>query len=272
LRAKVQGRTNDHLDGNPVRGDYIDATIMKWLNAGIAATTNLEANIAKQMVDKTFTEFFFQSVYHEMVDGSRSHWDEAFGYYGTKSDNDETEHEAFAVTAFKRDATNGTNLNAEIFNNLIDGSCALGKALSAAGKEEIDWKSDTAVSAAITDVDMAMQKILAFSTGHEAFEMQEAFDNSFDITNSEHTDEVWIKMAELVPFFVAIEPILLAKGGDSESAAKEIRAFVDMVDFEKLDEVEWMTTFATDDATTGKSAPQRIIQLLEAEYSIDIKG
>ncbi len=266
FRDKVQGRNDDHLDGSPLQGDRLDATIIQWLDFGVAATSNVEASVAKQWVDKTLQEFFFLSVHQELVAGSRKNWDEAFGYYGAKADNDEANLEGLANTAFKRDSNNGTNLRAEVFNDLIDGSCEVEKALQEAGAEQIDVTAFIPVDAIIARIDLNLQEVLAYSAGHEAFGMQDIIAGGFDSSDAQDTDKMWVKMAELAPFFTPLGRIMAAKGGVSAERATEIRALIDLADFSDFSDIAWMTTFATQQGGT------RIIELLEAEYGIDIKG
>ena len=266
FREKVQGRTDDHLATQPLQGERLDSTIIAWLDRGAAASSDLEAKIAKQWVDKTFTEFFFLSVYHEMLIGERAHWDEAFGYFGSKSDNNEANLEGLALTLSKRDANNGTNLRAEVFNSIIDGSCELETALRAQGLDTIDVSMVSALNSLIESIDRKLQQALAYSVGHEAFGMQAVIDSG-----TPDDDTMWIKLSELEPFFVPIERLMLDEGGTSATRATDIRALINMANFDQLTDTSWITTWSQEDSN-GLTAPERIIQWLENEYGINIQS
>ncbi|MCK6545916.1 hypothetical protein L6R52_08610 [Myxococcota bacterium] len=257
LRAKVQGRKDDHFAEQPAIGVELDATIMAGLEQGKTATTALAAKIAKQTVEKTLVHFFFLSVYHELVQGQAAKWDEAYGYWGAPSDNAEAGRKGFASVATKRDADNGTNLAAQIFNGIVDGSCELAKALEAADAETIDWKAVPAVKAIVDDVDLRMQEVLAYSSGHEAVDMLEL---QSSLSDPKSVEDMWVKLAELDPYFRPIEALMTAKGGESAARAARIRARIDAAWADPSG--AWMSTFEA----------QAIIDELEAEYGIDIKA
>ncbi len=258
LQAKVQGRKDDHLSSQPAVGVQLDETIMAGFASGKLATTTFEVNLAKQAVDKTMIEFFFLSVYHELQAGSRAHWDEAFGYYGSGANNDDAR--GFAKLADKRDATNGTNLRAEIFNAVVDGSCELAKALDETGTDEIDNNNHPSVLVAIDAIDSRMQVALAYSVGHEAYEMDELLQGAAGDLTEEDQEAVWIKLVELEHYFRPLERIMQAAGGESATRAQSIRTILDQTSMSATD---WMPGF---DASI-------IIDLLEAEFSgIEIRG
>jgi len=264
LREKVRGRGDDHLDGAPAVGVELDRRIVKWLLAGAAADTGLEATVAAQWVDKSLIEFFFLSVHHEMVAGARSNWDEAFGYLGAPEDNDEGGRVGLAGVASKRDAAGGTSLAQAVFAGIVDGRCALGRALTASGSESIDPGADADVSAAIAFVDGALRETLAYSVGHEAFEMAElkaALANAPD-DPALHA-EMWIKLAELDPYFRPLERLMVAAGGASKTRAEAIRVTLDAAWAGWSDrETAWMADF---DAAG-------VIERVEAELGIDVRG
>lgn len=261
LREKVMGRKDDHFpDQSPGIGEALDAAIIDGLDMGTTATTALGANLAKQKVDKTLIHFLYLSVFHEMVLGARDKWDEAYGYWGAGSSNDEGTRQGFAAVATKRDATNNTNLADSIFNGLVDGSCELAKALDDAGVDEIDYTTVPALQTIVEKVDLDMQKVLAFSAGHEAFEMTEIQEDLAQNPTQEARDEMWIKLAELDPYFKPLEPLMLDAGGDSAARATRIRTAIDAAWAD--DTGAWMSTF---DA-------QGVVDDLEAQYQIDIKG
>lgn len=260
LRSKVQERTDDHYDDRPVVGVEIDAAIMDAFAKGASATTSLEAKVARQTVDKQLIHFFYLSVFHEMVLGERSKWDEAFAYAGMASDNAEATRKALAAVATNRDATNNTTLASSIYVGLIDGACALTEALQTQGVESLDYKTVPALLAAVQQVDLDMQRVLAFSAGHEAIEMGELQAQLSSAATPELREEMWVKLSELDPYFVPIERIMMREGGDSMQRASTIRQMIDAAWASPTD--DWMSTF---DA-------QAVVQALELQYGIDIKG
>jgi hypothetical protein len=260
LRTKVQGRKDVHLADQPNIGMELDATIMAGFAAGKAATTSLEADLAKEKVEKTLDHFFFLSIYYEMTEGGRKEWDEAYGYYASGASNAEASRKGFASIATKRDAQNGTTLASDIFNGLIDGSCELAIALRDKGGDAVDPKTVPALSTIIDRVDTNMQKVLAFYAGHEAFELEEGKEMMNVMATQELRDEMNVELVELETLFHAVEPIMIARGGDSAMRATRIRMTLDSA---KADATgAWMLTM---DA-------EQIVADLEAEYQIDIKG
>lgn len=260
LRAKVQGRTDDHFEDRPVVGVQIDEAIMAAFDRGANAPDGLEATIARQTVDKQLIHFFYLSVYHEMVLGERAKWDEAFAYAGMLSDNAESTRKGLAAVATSRDATNNTTLADNIFNGLIDGACALTEALQTEGVETIDYTTVPQLKAAVEQVDLDLQRVLAFSAGHEAFEMAELQLQLANNPTDEVRDSMWIKLSELDPYFEPIERVMTQSGGESMTRATTIRQMIDAAWASSGG--DWMQTF---DA-------QAVIQALEAEFGIDIKG
>lgn len=260
LRAKVMERTDDHFADKPTVGIELDTEIMAALAAGEAATDAVAAAIAKQTVDKTLIHFFYLSVYHELVLGERAKWDEAFGYYGAPSDNAEGGRKGLALVASKRDATNNTTLAAEVFNGLIDGACALTEALDAAGTESVDYAAVPGVKAAVEAIDAQLQLTLAFSAGHEAFALVELQEELAATPSDAVRAEMWVALAELDPYFAPLERLMMRAGGESATRAAAIRAALDAAWASQNQ--EWMTTF---DAAA-------VIQMLQAEYGIEIKG
>lgn len=264
LQDKVKGRVDDHLADKPTVGAEIDATVIEWLEKGAAAQDALEATVARQWVEKSLTGFFFLSVHHEMVAGAAKNWDEAFGYFGAPADNTEGERKGLSSVLTKRDGENGTTLVSEVFNGIVDGSCELAKALDEAGADTVDYAAVPALKAIVEQADLAMQKGLAFSAGHEAFEMVELQQElAADPANAEAQAEMWIKLAELDPYFRPIERLMMAKGGESRTRAEEIRAMLDAAwqGWETRD-AAWMPDFDAAGVETR----------LEAEYGIDVKG
>ena len=250
LRSKVMGRIDPHNDA--AIGAELDAEIIEGLDEGAAATTALEANLARQKVDKTMIHFFYVSVFYEMTVGARKNWDEAFGYYnGGSSTNEEASRKGLASVATKRDGTNNTTLAETIFNAIVDGSCELATALHEQEVEELDYTTVPALKSVVEQADEDMQKVLAYSAGHEAFEMVEL---QGDLSTVEAMNEMWIKLAELDPYFKGVEPHM------STPKQVAIRAAIDAAWADPTG--AWMATFPA----------QMIVEDLAAEFSIDIRG
>jgi len=260
LQIKVQGRLDEHVAGQPLVGDRIDATIVAWLEAGQNATTVLEANLARQWVDKSLQEFFFLSVHHEMLLGAREKWDEAFGYYGSGASNAEDELAGLALTAFKRDGTNGTTLGADIYNGLIDGACQLDMELEE--QDSIDVTSTDLLYDTVRSIDGDLQRVLAYSAGHEAFEMAELLE-----ADPVDTDEIFVKSAELEAFFLPLERNMLDEGGESKARAEEIRTQLDLMPGADPEAVDLTDTTWIDSVDAA-----RILELIEEEFEIEVKG
>jgi hypothetical protein len=150
-------------------------------------------------------------------------------------------------------------LEAEIFNGIVDGSCALAKALAAQGAGSVDWKSVPELKATVEGVDRKLQLVLAYSAGHEAFEMEEHIEALPQ--DPSLTDEIWIKLAELDPYFASVEDTMIARGGESRARAERIRQKIDAA-WAALPRADWMAGF---DAAG-------ILADLEAEFGIDVRG
>lgn len=270
LAGKVEGRTDDHLDGRPNVGAEVHARIAAAFADGAGATTSLEAAIAAETIDKALTEFFFLSVYHELVQGQADKWDEAFGYFGAPADNDLTLVQGFASVANRRDLNNGTALEAAIFQGLVDGSCTLAQKLAEQGVETVDVLNDEEMRAHIDAIDVAMREVLAYSVGHEAFvigEVQQAVAAAPDeATANLARDEARIALVELDGFFRPLERLMLAEGEGDDGAtgatgatiAGALRAEIDA----GLDDDTgaWVDAF---DATG-------VIERIETHFEIDV--
>lgn len=226
LQGKVQGRTDDRLPGRPNVGAELDVRIMAAFADGAAATSPRAIAIAAESIDKALVEFLYLSVFHELVQGQAAKWDEAFGYYGSGADNGLDAVRGFAGVAKRRDADNGTALEAQIFQALVDGSCTLATRLAADEVETIDVLNEPDMSAEIDEIDGAMRAVLALSVGHEAFEigeLQAAL--SAAPADAAMLDDARVKLVELDAFFRPLERLLRAEGGEDE--AELLRAPID---------------------------------------------
>lgn len=266
LRTKVQGRLDQHVDGDPLQGDRLDDTIIAWLDHAADAETGLEVDLAAQWIDKTLSEFFFLSVHHELLEGAREKWDEAYGYFGSGPENSEGSLLGLALTAFKRDSTNGTSLEPRVYNNFIDGSCVIATALDESDEESMDVMDHDELGDIVMDIDTDMQKVLAMSVGHEAYEMDELLEVDADERDNA---EIFVKAAELTPFFVPLERIMLDRGGDSAERAEAIREIIDAWPVSDPENLDLENTDWIDEVGEGA---EEIIEAVEAEFDVDVKG
>lgn len=255
LQAKVIGRTDDHFAEKPAVGVEIDARILAALEAAAAATTAYEVEVQAEIVDKAFTEFFFLSILHELLAGQAVTWDEAYGYYGSGSDNDLGSLLGFAAVAKKRDDENATALEALVFQKLVDGSCVLAERLAADEVEVVDVRGDAELSKIVETIDGAMTDVLAYSVGHEAWEIDEAKESGDVQTAS-------VKLVELDGFFRPLERLMQGAGGDSAARATSIRNTVDaaLAAVDGGDDT-WLASFDT----------SAILLAVETERSIEVR-
>lgn len=237
LQAKVQGRADDHYpddaDAKTV-GATIDAQILAGIALGKGAKSETDVDMAKEIIDKSLSRFFYLSVYHELVEGERGTYDEAFGYLGTGAKNDAASRLSIAAIASRRDETNGTTFEAQLFDKIIEGSCAIDKALKAASADSISWKDDASYAKVVGEIDALMLQVLAASVGHELFEPLSSVD----------AEEAKVAFHEGAYYFFAVEKAMIAKGGDAATDAAKIRAMIDAAKA-KLDagDADWMTGF-----------------------------
>lgn len=264
FRTKVKSRVDEHLADEPSVGEQLDSTIVAWLDFAANASTALEASVAAEWVDKTIAEFLFLSVHHEMLEGTRENWDEGYGYYGSGPDNREGALLGFAAFALKSDGINGTNLEPTIYNNLIDGSCHIETALSDSGDDTLDMTAHDDLSDIVESIDMDMQRVLALSVGHEAYEMEEGLE-----ADDPDTDAIIGETSELIPLFLPLERIMLERGGESAERAELIRELIDQMPLNDPENVDLDDTSWIDDLG---DAPEQIIDALETEYDIEVKG
>jgi hypothetical protein len=240
LRAEVQSRADQHFPDDAdalAAGKTIDAHIMDGIARGKGATSETDVDVAKEIIDKSLTRFFYLSVYHELVEAERGPYDEAFAYLGTGPRNDPSSLLSVAAVAAKRDATNGTTYGALLFDEIIEGSCALDKALKAADAESIDWKSDEDYAHDVAEIDETMEKVLAASVGHELYEPLSMVD----------PEEAKVAFHEGAYYFFAIEKAMVAMGGTAAADATKIRSMIDAAKT-KLDagDADWLAGFDSD--------------------------
>jgi hypothetical protein len=229
LAEKVAGRKDDHAynEGAEV-GKAIDAAICDAIAMGSAVPDTVgKDDVAGlgwygQIVDKALQHFFYHSVYHEMVQGARSKWDEGFGYFGMPFDGDTAKAEGIAKTAVSRDENCGTTYAGDIWEKLIEGRVLLDRALTDAGKTGNDDALDALpadLQAVIDEVDQMMLEVFAISFAREFIGMAAG-------------DKPAIKLIEGRMFFHILEPSIRAKDA---ALADEMKAQLEQDDPSKVD-------------------------------------
>ena len=256
LQGKVEGRTDDHLDGRPNVGAEIDARIQQAFVDGGAATSTRDADIAAETVNISLIEFFFLSVFHEMVQGQAAKWDEAFGYFGSGADNALDDVRGFALVARDIDAEAGVALEARMFQGIVDGSCTLAGKLAAQDVETIDVLNDVDMKAHIDEIDAAARLVLANFAIVEATEIAEKQEDLAASPGDQALiDEARVELHELNLFFLPIERLLRAE--DDAATADAVRGPIDEALADETD--AWVDTF---DAAA-------VIETLRAHFEIE---
>lgn len=196
-------------------GKDLDAAITSAIAKGKAAKTALEVKLAAQVIDKSLTSFYSLAVWHELAEGSREGYDEAFGYLGTGRVNDPAKLTSLAAIARERDAELGTTMEPDLFQDLREGACKLGSALEQANADEIELHASAAYAAEVTEIGELTTKVLAASVVHEFEELDEQTEE----------DEAKEELVEGAVLFGAIERAMRAAGASADADA--IRAQLD---------------------------------------------
>ena len=118
---------------------------------------------------------------------------------------------------------------------------------------------NSSLKAIVDDVDDSMQKVLAYSAGHEAFEMDEIQTQLASApTDTALIDDMYVKLAELVAFYAPLDRLLVDRGGDVATHADVIRGEIDAAQADNTD--AWVATF---DAVA-------VVEAIEAAFGIDV--
>lgn len=256
LQAEVIKIGDEHFPGDAdaaKEGQAIDAAITAGIARGKAATTALEVKIAKHMIDKALLHHFSIYAFHELVEGERTPFDEAYGILGTGPKNDAAGRRGLAALAAEMDAINGTTFAADLFDAIRDGSCALDKALTESGAEKVEWTEDASYGDEVKAIDGVIEKVLATAVGHELAEL----------TEQTEMDEATEELYEGGLLFAAIERKMRAKGGDAKTNAEAIRQRLDAA-FAAVDagQTDWKTALD----------PASIRAQIAAAFGVTIKG
>jgi hypothetical protein len=240
LQAKVQARGDAHFPDDLTAqgaGSRIDTAITGAIALGKAATTATDIALARHVIDKSLTRFFYLSVHAELVQGSRPKYDAAYGYLGTGRSNAPESLRGMALLAGMRDTNNQSDHEARLFREIIDGACALQAALERDRVAQIAWESDVAYASHVLEIDRLMTEVLALSVGHEFLTPIAPID----------PDEAKIKLFQGGYFFFALEDKMRALGGQAQSDALAIAAMINnAVNAVESDDPGWQTTFDSD--------------------------
>lgn len=211
IRAKVQGRTDMHFTGTDAEvGAQLDAVFMGALNDLRDSNTAFEVDVARQAFQKAgIYRFLYLSVMQELAEPSRKHFDEAYGYFGSGETNSEAGRRGLAKVATDRDAAYGTTYEAEIFDALLEGNCAIDNALTAAGSETIELGADAAYDGVVAKVDTRLQAVFMLSIAHELEEIEE--------NKTANLEKARLELFEALAFFQTVKPYL-ATGTTEEQA------------------------------------------------------
>ncbi|HWV37043.1 MAG TPA: hypothetical protein VN033_01040 [Vulgatibacter sp.] len=251
LAAKVEGRKDVHDPDAPL-GAESKAAVDGALQMLEDATTPTEVSLAKQRFEKAgMYRFLFHSVLYELWSPSRKHYDEAYGYLGTGETNLPGGRRGLASVATKRDAVNGTTLAEELFIQLLDGACLLETALNERGADEMEVDDDPAYLASVQAMDRTLRRVIAYSIGHELFELGKA---------GADVDAARIKLAEADGYFSILERALLRGDAAETALATELREAIDDA------------AAATDDGWIADFPVDHLLDLLQEAFSITVKG
>lgn len=256
LQSKVRERTDVHFTGDEAAiGPALDAAILSAIDDLRNATTALEVGLAKQLFEKAgMYRFQYLSVMQELYAPSRKHYDEAFGYLGSGATNAPAGQKGLARLATKRDGENGTTLANELFQLILDGNCALDRALTAAGADTMELGDDEGYEAIVHAIDTRLQLVMAYSIGHELFGIEQ---------KRSSPDEARIKLYEAVGFFAVVKPYLASGNTEEQAFATDFdQALSAAFDTSKDGTAGWMEAF---DA-------EGFLERLESLYGIRILG
>ena len=183
LQTKVKARKDAHAHNKDAAlGLAIDASVCGAIEAGGLAGSVARKAVGSidwhaQVVDKGLQHFFYLSLYHYLVAGTRKGYDEGVGYFGRALDGS-TDAKGVAATVKARDENCGTAHAAAIWDLLKMGRAELDKTLLAAGKTgNEDAVPLSAASLDIAaDIDRRLLHVLALSLGRELLELQKGTD------------------------------------------------------------------------------------------------
>ncbi len=235
-----------------------DTAILDALDEGRTATTAHAADLAKENVEGRLVHVFFLSIRAGLSAGEPARWDAAFADWGADRSNADTARRGLAALTTERDAANAAQLAETIFNGLVDGSCGLAQALANAGGTSLDPSTVPELSAVIDEVDLDLERAIAFMAAHAGIEMATSQEGLGTDPDAGGAVEVQLLAFELL--FQPLEPLMTARGGDSADRAARIRSAL---------QTAW------DDPTGRWKAlfdPGPLVSDLEDEYGIVVQG
>jgi hypothetical protein len=257
LKAKVQGRKDDHLASKPETGKTLDQQIAAAFADGRAATTAFGVALARTAVEVPLLQFFYLSVYKELIGGAAKNWDEAFGYFG--SGTDAKSPKAIAMLMVDHDKQYGTKLYDEVVDGLVRGSCLLGQELEAKGVTEIYVETNPELWPLIQGVDRRLQVVLAAAASSAASRIaavQSAAGGKAATVEQEQA--AWLGLSELSHFLDPIERVMLEQGGESKARAEAMRQVLAAANYSTS---AWLADFNV----------KIIVDGIEAEFGVTSK-
>lgn len=245
LCAQVVGRVQQHSYatgvGTDQLGQDLHRAIATGIQAGAAAQTTAELEVAGQRVLKNFVRFFYEAIYDDLLRRTPRGWDEAFGYFGDS--NSGTTAAGLAAQIRANDAKFRTSLERELFVQFIQGRQELDSALQRAGKSPTDPNASVApgesqtLDRLIGQIDEKMLLSLAYAAAHE-------WDEWIDDPAARPAE-----YAEGVAFTAAIEDYIRSR---NQTTYNQLRAALDKPEAE----------FTQSDA-------QQLVTLIETTFGID---
>lgn len=218
LAAKVAGRTDVHDPDAPV-GAEMDEAFRSALDQLKVAATAAEVSIAKQRIEKAGVfRFLYHSVLQELWEPTRQHYDEAYGYLGTGEINAPAGRKGLARLAGKRDQSNDTTIAGELFLDIVDGACAIEKALEERGADKMAVDDDPAYFRIAQSIDRKLRLVIAYSLGHELIGLGKS---------GADVDGARVKLEEAEGYFVILERGLARGTGAEADFAADMRAAID---------------------------------------------
>ncbi|HEY0840021.1 MAG TPA: hypothetical protein VGD74_07530 [Vulgatibacter sp.] len=243
LSEKVAGRTDVHDPDAPL-GAEMDAAFRSALEMLKDAGTATEVSVAKQRMEKAgIYRFLYHSVLQELWEPTRKHYDEAYGYLGTGETNAPAGRKGLARLAGKRDESNGTTIAGELFLHVLDGACALEKALDERGADEMAVDDDPAYLEVAQTIDRKLRKVIAYSIGHELIGLGKS---------GADVDGALVKLEEAEGYFVILERGLARGAAAEKDFAQAMRAALD--DAFAAEDEGWIAAFPAADLKASLEA------------------
>lgn len=259
LQAKVRGREDKHFSGDEAKvGQELDTAILGAIGDLREAGSALEVKLAKQRFEKAgFYRFLYLSVMEELyAEPSYKHYDEAYGYFGSGPANTAAGQKGLSRLASRRDANNGTTLNAELFDMLREGSCTIENALKARGADTMEFGDSADYAKFVQNFDEKLRRVFLYSVGHELVDIA---------ANRSKPNDALVKLVEADGFLVTLEPYFksASSGAAKHEAIRQIRTAIQAA-YTKVEQNDstWVNDFPAEE----------LLQKLETAFGIDVKA